>query len=34
MENVNTLQVSPEALGLGAALAVGLLIRGFTMNWK
>ena len=33
MENVNTLQVSPEALGLGAALAVGLLI-GLERGWR
>ena len=33
MENVSTLQVSPEALGLGAALAVGLLI-GLERGWR
>lgn len=33
MENGNTLQISHEALGLGAALAVGLLI-GLERGWR
>ena len=33
MEDVNTLQISHEALGLGAALAVGLLI-GLERGWR